>query len=160
MKSGLFNKRDVIAYFFVAASGVPIQLLISSVSQNWFAISYRESLTVAYLVASVVGFFLTKIFAFSTKNATKTHREMVKFTMVAVLSFLITVYGSDALYKLSVQSFGVKKVIIPHSVKSVEVNKFLSQLACMGVSFISNFILHKRFTFRDTGFYERLKKLI
>jgi putative flippase GtrA len=160
MKSDLFNKRDVIAYFFVAASGAMIQLLIGSVSQNWFPITYRESLTLAYVIASIFGFFLTRMFGFSTQNKTKSRREMLKFAMVAVLSYLITVYGSAALYSISVGTVGLHSVLIPYSVKSVEVNKLISQITCMGFSFISNYILHKRFTFNNTGFYERLKKLL
>ncbi len=39
-------------------------------------------------------------------------------------------------------------------------NKLFSQVAAMGASFLSNYILHKQFTFRDTGFYERLKRLL
>jgi putative flippase GtrA len=159
MKSDLFNKRDVIAYFFVAATGASINLLIGSVSQSWFAISYKEALILGYLIASVFGFFLTKIFAFSTRNATKSRREMVKFSMVTVLSFLISVYGANELYLLSVKWVGEFALIIPFSVKTVQLNKLICQVTAMGVSFLSNFILHKRFTFADTGFYERLKKL-
>lgn len=159
MKSELFNPRDLIAYFLVAASGALIQLLVGSVSQSWFPITYREALTLGYIVASVFGFFLTRIFAFSTSNKAKSRREMIKFSMVAILSFLITVYGSDALYGISVIWFGTHQVLIPFSVKLVELNKLGSQLACMVVSFMSNYILHKRFTFSNTGFYERLKRL-
>ena len=159
MKSDIFNKRDVIAYFFVAASGASLQLLLGSVSQTWFAISYAEALTLGYISAAFLGFFLTKIFAFSTKNSTKTRREMIKFALVTILSFIITVPGSAALFNMSLDLFGVHRMLIPFSVKSIEINKLGSQLICMTLSFFSNYILHKRFTFRDTGFYERLKKL-
>lgn len=160
MAGDLFTKRDVIAYFLVAATGAVLQLLIGSLAQSWFTITYKEALTLAYLIASVVGFFLTKVFAFNVKNTDKSHREMIKFTMVTVLSFAITVYGSDALYRLSVATIGEIRLPIPFSIKVVEVNKLVSQTICMGISFLSNYILHKRFTFYKTGFYERLKKLI
>ena len=160
MAGDLFTKRDVIAYFLVAATGAVLQLLIGSLAQSWFTITYKEALTLAYLIASVVGFFLTKVFAFNVKNTDKSHREMIKFTMVTVLSFAITVYGSDALYRLSVVTIGEIRLPIPFSIKVVEVNKLVSQIICMGISFLSNYILHKRFTFYKTGFYERLKKLI
>ena len=160
MAGDLFTKRDVIAYFLVAATGAVLQLLIGSLAQSWFTITYKEALTLAYLIASVVGFFLTKVFAFNVKNTDKSHREMIKFTMVTVLSFAITVYGSDALYRLSVVTIGEIRLPIPFSIKVVEVNKLVSQIICMGISFLSKYILHKRFTFYKTGFYERLKKLI
>ena len=160
MENNLLNTRDIFAYFLVAATGALIQLIIGTLAQDWFAITYVQSLTLGYLVASVAGFFLTKIFAFNTKNKSKSHREMVKFSLVTVLSFCITVYGSDALYQLTLLIVGQYKIRIPFSIKLVDVNKLFSQLACMGISFTSNYILHKKFTFHDTGFYDRLKSLL
>jgi putative flippase GtrA len=159
MKSELFNKKDVIAYFFVAAGGASINLLVGSVSQSWFSITYKEALILGYLIASVFGFFLTKIFAFNNKNTTKSRREMTKFSLVTILSFLISVYGANGLYLLSVRWLGETEMVLPYAVKTVQLNKLFSQVIAMGVSFLSNFILHKRFTFADTGFYERLKNL-
>lgn len=160
MKNNLLNVRDIFAYFLVAAAGVLIQLIIGTLAQDWFSVTYIQSLTIGYLVAFVAGFFLTKIFAFNTRNPSKSKREMIKFAMVAALSFCITVYGSDALFQLSLKLAGQYKVMIPFSVKRVDINKLFSQLTCMGISFISNYILHKRFTFHDTGFYDRLKSLL
>jgi putative flippase GtrA len=160
MEKELLNKRDIFAYFLVAATGALIQLLIGTLAQDWFSITYRESLTVGYLSASVSGYFLAKIFAFNTKNKSKNHREKVKFFLVTVLSFCITVYGSDLLFRLTLIVVGEIKIMIPFSVKMVDINKLFSQLACMTLSFISNYILHKRFTFKDTGFYDRLKSLL
>jgi putative flippase GtrA len=160
MKSELFNKRDVIAYFFVAATGASINLLVGSVSQSWFPITYKEALILGYLIASVFGFFLTKIFAFSTGNATKSRREMLKFAMVTVLSFVISVYGANELYLLSVKWVGEFALEIPFSVKTVQLNKLVCQVTAMGVSFLSNFILHKRFTFADTGILRATEKAI
>lgn len=160
MNKDLINVRDIIAYFLVAATGVVVQLLIGSLSQDWFSITFKESLILGYLMASFTGFFLTKLFAFNNKNSGKSRREMVKFSLVTLLSFLITVYGADALFKISLTVLGVHSFLIPFSVKTVDINKLFSQLFCMGLSFVSNYTLHKTFTFQNTGFYERLKKLL
>jgi putative flippase GtrA len=160
LKNDLLNLRDIFAYFLVAAAGVLIQLIIGTLAQDWFGITYIQSLTAGYLVAFVAGFFLTKIFAFNTRNKTQSKREMIKFSLVAALSFCITVYGSDALFQLSLKLVGQYKVQIPFSVKIVDVNQLLSLLSCTGISFISNYTLHKRFTFHNTGFYDRLKRLL
>jgi len=85
---------------------------------------------------------------------------MIKFSMVALLSFAIMVYGSDTLFLLSKSLFGEFIVLIPFSVKAINLNKLISQVCCMGISFTSNYTLHKKFTFQNTGFYDRLKKLI
>lgn len=160
MKNDLINIRDVFAYFLVASAGVIVQLLVGSLSQEWFNLSFRESLILGYVLASIVGFILTKMFAFSNRSAEKSRREMIKFTLVTFLSFGITVYGSDFLFSISEMAFGVYTHTIPYSVKTVNINQLFSQIICMGVSFISNYTLHKTFTFQNTGFYDRLKKLL
>ncbi|REA61246.1 GtrA family protein [Dyadobacter luteus] len=160
MKSDLINVRDVVAYFLVASAGVIVQLLVGSLSQEWFALSFRQSLILGYILASVVGFILTKMFAFSNRSKEKSRREMIKFAMVTLLSFAITVYGSDFLFTISKITFGVYTLTIPFSVKTVNINQLCSQIACMGLSFVSNYTLHKKFTFQNTGFYERLKRLL
>jgi putative flippase GtrA len=160
MKDDLINIRDIIAYFLVAGTGVVIQLLVGSLSQEWFSISFKQSLILGYIMASVSGFFLTKLFAFSNRSPTKSRREMLKFTLVTLLSFIITVYGSNALFSIPESLFGVHIMHVPFSLKTVNVNQLLSQLCCMGISFFSNYALHKKFTFQNTGFYERLKKLL
>ena len=160
MTNTLFNRRDVIAYFIVAAIGATVQLIAGSLLQEWFQISYEQALFIGYLVAFVVGFVLTKLFAFNARNSAQTRREAVKFVLVSIISCLITVYGSSVLYDYSTTEFEQLSVFIPFSVKQVNLNKLMAQVMGMGLSFISNYILHKRFTFRDTGFYERLKSLL
>lgn len=160
MSNTLFNRRDVIAYFIVAAIGATVQLIAGSLLQEWFQITYEQALFVGYLVAFVVGFILTKLFAFNARNSAQTRREVIKFVMVSVVSCLITVYGSSLLYEYSTTKFEHQSVAIPFSVKQVNLNKLVAQVMGMGLSFISNYILHKRFTFHNTGFYERLKNLL
>ena len=160
MANELFNRRDVFAYFIVAAIGASVQLIAGSLLQEWFQITYEQALLIGYLVAFFVGFFLTKLFAFNAKNSAQTKREAVKFTIVSVISCIITVYGSSLLYDYSVTKFDLITVVIPSSVKTVNLNKLIAQIIGMGLSFISNYVLHKRFTFNNTGFYERLKRLL
>jgi putative flippase GtrA len=160
MANELFNRRDVIAYFIVAATGATVQLIAGSLLQEWFQLTYEQALFVGYLVAFVVGFVLTKLFAFNARNSAQTRREAVKFIMVSVVSCLITVYGSSLVYDLSTTQLQELSVLIPFSVKRVNLNQLGAQVVGMGLSFVSNYILHKRFTFANTGFYERLKKLL
>ena len=160
MTNELFNRRDVIAYFIVAAIGAFIQLLAGSLLQEWFQVSYQQALLIGYVVAFFVGFFLTKLFAFNARNSAQTQREAIKFTIVSVVSCLITVYGASLLYDLSTQKFDLFTFVIPFSVKQVNLNKLGAQFIGMGLSFVSNYVLHKRFTFHNTGFYEKLKNLL
>ncbi|MVM29619.1 GtrA family protein [Spirosoma sp. HMF4905] len=160
MAGGLFNRRDVLAYFVVAAIGASLQLVAGSLFQDWFQLSYQQALFAGYIIAFVVGFFLTKLFAFNAKNSAKTQREAIKFTLVSIISCLITVYGATLLYDYSINEFQLITVIIPFSVKAVNLNKLVAHTTGMGLSFLSNYVLHKTFTFRNTGFYEGLKRLL
>ncbi|WP_019987002.1 GtrA family protein [Rudanella lutea] len=160
MASELFNRRDVIAYFIVAAIGASMQLVVCSLLQEWFPITYVQALFVGYVVAFAAGFFLTKLFAFNARNSAQTKREMVKFTMVSVISCIITVYGSAWIYDFTATQFDQYIFTIPYSVKEVNFNKLGAQVIGMGLSFLNNYVLHKRFTFANTGFYDKLKALL
>lgn len=160
MSGQLFNRRDLIAYFVVAAIGALSNLLVATILQEWSTISYKAALFGGYWFSFIIGYFLTRLFAFNAKNTTQTRRQIVKFTLVSIWSCLITVYGSAILYDISNQWLGAFTFLIPFSVKEVNLNKLFSQVAAMGASFLSNYILHKQFTFRDTGFYDRLKQLL
>lgn len=160
MPKQLFNRRDLVAYFIVAATGALTNLLVATLLQEWFTISYKSALFAGYWFSFVVGYFLTRLFAFNAKNTKQSRRQIVKFTMVSIWSCLITVYGSAILYDLSSQWLGAFTFLIPFSVKEVNLNKLFSQVAAMCASFLSNYVLHKQFTFKDTGFYDRLKALL
>lgn len=160
MKKDLFNIKDLFTYFIVAGIGFLIQLLAGSLLQDWFQISYKEALLIGYGLAFLSGFVLTKLFAFNARNSKQTKRQAVKFLIVSVISCLITVYGASFIYDLSMQNMGLIEVRLPYSNKNVNVNKLTAQLISMSMSFMSNYILHKKFTFADTGFYDRLKRLL
>ncbi len=159
-KKNLFNKKDLLAYFLVAGTGAIVQLVAGSLLQDWFSISYTWSVPLAYLVSIVVGFILTKLFAFDSRNTEKTKREMVKFILVSIFSGFI-MWGT-ALFTLKILDFINPNlaVLIPFSAKEVHLDQLLSSICGMGFSFISNFYLHKTFTFKSTGFYDRLKLII
>jgi putative flippase GtrA len=153
----LFNKKDLLAYLFVAGSGAIVQLICGSLLQDWFGLSYGWSLQISYQISLVVGFILTKMFAFDVRNTEKTQREMVKFLLVSQFSGLVMTFAALLAFKLSNFFFPGLKVSIPYSNKDVHVNQLFSTIIGMGFSFLSNFYLHKTFTFKSTGFYDRLK---
>lgn len=158
----VFNQKDLIAYFLVAGTGAAIQLFSSSYLQGQFGISYNDSIIYSYIIGFVVGFTLTKLFAFDARKTSKTRREMVKFLIVAVISLGITYYFSTgSLYVATeILHIPIHEWRIPFTLKTVNINQMFCYGIGMGFSFISNYILHKTFTFKSTGFYDRLKVLI
>ena len=159
-KSNLLNKKDLIAYFLVAGTGAAVQLIAGSILRNNFHFSYSEAVSWAYLISFIVGFVLTKMFAFDARNTNQTRREMLKFMMVAGASWGITWFFAVGSLKFIANTFGQHSAILPFSKKPVNLNELGSQLIGMGFSFVFNYILHKTFTFKSTGFYDRLKKIV
>ena len=159
-KSDLINKKDLIAYFLVAGTGAAVQLIAGSILRNTFHFSYSSAVSLAYLISFIVGFVLTKMFAFDARNTNQTRREMLKFMMVAVGSWGITVFFSVTSLKFVESTLGKNTITLPFSEKPMNLNELGCQVVGMGVSFIFNYILHKTFTFKSTGFYDRLKRLV
>ena len=151
-KDSLLNKKDIIAYFLVAASGAGIQLLITRYIVKYF--SYETSVGIAYFVALVVGFGLTKFFAFDAKQSKQTRREMIKYLFVASVAGGVMVLFSSLSKTLIDSRFpaGIFHLpIVQHP------NALLGQITGMGFSFVTNYIGHKTITFRSTGFYDKIK---
>ncbi len=163
-KTTLFNIKDLVVYFLIAGTGAVVQLASGSFFRNY--VDFYTSVSLGYIVSFFVGFVLTKLFAFDARNTNQTRREMVKFGIVACLSFGITV----GLSALSLELFHASSPtdfiylipfdFIPAKSREINVTEATSTLVGMGFSFVSNFILHKTFTFRSTGFYDRAKAVL
>ena len=153
-QKSLFNIKDVVAYFFVAGTGASVQFIAGSFFRNY--VDYKPSVALGYIASFVVGFVLTKLFAFDARNSQQTQREMLKFGMVSLFSFWLTVYGSDFLLKPISKAYPLPPYKLP-LIGEVHLNESLALLAAMGLSFSCNYVLHKTFTFRSTGFYDRIK---
>ena len=158
--SKLLNKKDLIAYFLVAGTGATVQLIAGSILRNSFRLSYSTAVSLAYLISFVVGFVLTKMFAFDARNTNQTRREMLKFLMVATASWGITVFFSVTTLKFVETSLGKNSMTLPFLSKPMNLNELGCQIVGMGFSFIFNYVLHKTFTFKSTGFYDRLKRIV
>jgi putative flippase GtrA len=159
-KSKLLNKKDLIAYFLVAGTGAVVQLIAGSILRNNFQLSFDDTVSWAYFISFIVGFVLTKMFAFDARNTNQTRREMLKFMLVALISWKITVFFSTITLNFVDTKFGQNTSVLPLISKPMNLNELGSQVAGMGFSFIFNYVAHKTFTFKSTGFYSRLKKLV
>ena len=100
------------------------------------------------------------MFAFDARNTNQTRREMLKFMMVATASWGITVFFSVTSLKYVESTLGKHSIILPFTNKPSNLNELGCQIVGMGVSFVFNYVLHKTFTFKSTGFYDRLKKIV
>lgn len=156
----IFNKKDLISYFLVAGSGAIVQIISGAILKDWFNLSYTNTVASGYIVAFFYGFSLTKLFAFGIRYSRRTTREIFKFILVSIGSFFITVYISLLTYTI-LNSYGEDFYYrIPFAVKEINLSQLFSTITGMGLSFLFNFIMHKIFTFKESGFYEKLKKLL
>jgi len=152
----LAKYKELISYFLIACSGVMVQLIVSSITQNFFGFSFQLSIAIGYIIAFIIGFFLTKIFAFNQRHSKNSFREGIKFLLVSLISGIITVKGAYyRLYFLRQYTIFENEQIIFG--KSVDVAALISHFFGMGMSFVVNFISHKHFTFRTTGLYHNFK---
>jgi putative flippase GtrA len=103
---------------------------------------------------------MTKLFAFDARESKQTRREMIKFMMVATFSGFVTWGFSILPYHIIQTKYSDLLIQIPYSFKKVNVTQISTTLNGMGFSFVSNFVLHKTFTFKSSGFYDRFKDLI
>lgn len=156
----IFEKKDLISYFLVASSGALVQLVSGAILKEWFDLTYKNTVFWGYIIAFFYGFLITKLFAFGIRNSKKTSREMAKFILVSIGSLVITVYVSLFTYSLLQLISTDWYYQPPFAVKEINMSQLFSTLSGMGLSFIFNFILHKTFTFKESGFYEKLKKLL
>lgn len=95
----------------------------------------------------IVGFVLTKRYAFNAKGSGNTRREMVKFLIISLIALGVTyVVAVAMLYVLTFHFATLPKIV----------RETLAHISGMGFSFITNFIGHKLFTFKSTGVYNRV----
>ncbi|PLK46202.1 MULTISPECIES: GtrA family protein [Emticicia] len=156
LEGKLAKYKELISYFFIACSGVMVQLIVSSITQNFFGFSFQLSIALGYVIAFIIGFFLTKIFAFNQRHSKNSFREGIKFLLVSLISGIITVKGAYyCLHILREYTIFEKEQLVFG--KSIDFGALISHFFGMGMSFVVNFVSHKHFTFRTTGLYHNFK---
>ena len=152
------KRKSLLAYFFAAGSGVIVQYLVgTSYCIGHLGMSPSAGYSIGFIVSIPVGFILSKIFAFNSRKSGNTKREMIKFSIVLVFAYLITVYGALLALHLLTALFGDFKMQIPFKTKEFSLIGTVSHFAGMGFSFIFNYFTHKKFTFVETGLFNKIK---
>ncbi|MCD8539040.1 MAG: GtrA family protein [Leadbetterella sp.] len=154
----LYRKnKNFIGYFIAALAGVIVQYLTgTTLLVNFLQWDNVSAFWIGYLVSIPVGFYLTKLLAFNARNSGQTPREIIKYLITIVISGCITVYGADYSIRLLMKFLGDGKMIVPFTGKEFSPAGTLGHFTGMGLSFIFNFIVHKRFTFHQTGLWDKI----
>lgn len=113
-------------------------------------VAFQWSVFAGYMTATVVSFVPAKLFAFSAKGSGNTHRESVKFLLIAILALGIQV---------GISSLTLDYIANPlFSDFTLFLREKFSHLVGMGCSFLANYYGHKFLTFRSTGIYDKIKR--
>lgn len=156
----LYRKnKNFIGYFVAALGGVIVQYLTgTTLLVNFLKWNTIDAFWVGYLVSIPVGFFLTKLLAFNARNSGQTTREIIKYLITIVVSGCITVYGADYSIRFLLRLFGDQKLAIPFTTNEFSPAGTIGHFMGMGMSFIFNFIVHKKFTFQQTGLWDKITR--
>jgi len=146
--SFLKNRRSLFAYFFAAGGGVLVQYIVGTIfCIRYLGLPFATGVSWGYIAAVPVGFILSKNFVFDAKKSGKTEREVIKFIITLVISYLITVYGAELCLLQLTKWFGDIRTTIPLTNSQFSPIGTFSHFAGMGLSFVFNFVAHKKFTF-------------
>ena len=116
----------------------------------------------AYGTGMVVGFLLTKMFAFNARASDNTQREVIKFVLVSIAALIVTL----------ITSLLVKQIFSLYFSHNPDFHVFIAtEVSKLGYSFINrelaahlggtafgffiNFFGHKFFTFKETGYWDK-----
>lgn len=171
------SMRNFAIYFMIACAGVASNLITATYLRRQFNMGFGSSIVIGYLTGGVVGFFLTKTFAFGARNSGNTNREAIKFFMVSLIALTVTWVFSEIFLRVVDFWFGsypttqsllealvleITRMINDISGLSISLAFVDRLLICniggIGVGFFANFFGHKYFTFKTTGYYDRLKE--
>jgi putative flippase GtrA len=167
--------KNLAVYFMIACAGVSSNVVAATFLRRNFGIGYGSSIVLGYLTGMVVGFILTKLFAFNARNSGNVTREAIKFFMVSMVALCVTWFFSEMILRVVnyyFSSYPTTQVLlealvgdltqqiddltgIPIRLSFID-RQLFSHLGGICFGFFANFFGHKYFTFKTTGVYNRM----
>jgi putative flippase GtrA len=167
--------RNFAVYLGIACIGVASNLITATILRRNFGVNFGSSIVLGYLAGMVIGFFLTKAFAFNARNSGNATREAIKFFMVSMVALTVTWVFSE----ISLRVINAWFVRVPVTQSLLEAlvretsngfsdllgirfslafidRQLFANLGGIGFGFFANFFGHKYFTFKSTGLFERI----
>jgi putative flippase GtrA len=167
--------RNFAVYLGIACIGVTSNLITATILRKSFGVNFGSSIVLGYLSGMIIGFFLTKAFAFNARNSGNATREAIKFFMVSMVALTVTWFFSE----ISLRVINAWFVRVPVTQSLLEAlvketsngfsgligmklslafidRQLFANLGGIGFGFFANFFGHKYFTFKSTGLFERI----
>ena len=167
--------RNFTVYLGIACIGVASNLITATVLRRAFEVNFGSSIVLGYLAGAVIGFFLTKAFAFNARNSGNATREAIKFFMVSTVALTVTWFFSEISLRL-INAWFVRVPVTQSLLEALILEtsngfsellglkmslafidrQLFANLGGIGFGFFANFFGHKYFTFKSTGLFERI----
>lgn len=166
--------RNFAVYFSIACAGVASNIITSTFLRRQFDVGFGSSIVLGYLTGMIVGFVLTKLFAFNARNSGNVTREAIKFFLVSMVALTVTWFFSEVILRIvnfwfnsypntqfllealvgEITRMGSDVTGLPISLAFIDRLLFCN-LGGICFGFFANFFGHKYFTFKTTGYYDR-----
>lgn len=166
--------KNFAVYFIIACLAVSSNIFSATFMRRAGWVGYGSSIVLGYLIGMVVGFVLTKLFAFNARNSGNSLREAIKFLMVSLVALTVTWVFSEIILRIVNYFF----ITYPNMQEHLEAlvgditfmvddlsglpiklrfidRQLFSHLAGICFGFFANFFGHKYFTFKNTGLHEK-----
>lgn len=166
--------KNFAVYFLIACAGVTSNVFSATYMRRSGWVGYGSSIVLGYLIGTVMGFVLTKLFAFNARNSGNAMREAVKFLMVSMVALTVTWVFSEIILRIVNFFFNgypnmqqhlealvgdVTYMVddisgLPIKLRFID-RQLFSHLGGICFGFFANFFGHKYFTFKTTGLHEK-----
>ncbi|MGL4631096.1 MAG: GtrA family protein [Leadbetterella sp.] len=151
------KNKEFFGYFLAAGSGVIVQYVVGSfICQGLLKMQFGRSIGIGFIASVPVGFILSKNIAFDSKKSGKTNREIFKYSISLIVSFFVTVGGSNLCLLVLNFFFKDGNIVLPFINYHFNVIGTFSHFFGMGLSFMVNFFVHRHFTFTSTGLFNKV----
>ncbi len=105
----MFN-NSFIRYSIVGVLTVIIDYMLLYISFSLFNIEQNLSITLSYISASLFNFFMHKKYTF--KSTDKASKEILKFVVIGVISYIITIVLINYLVELGLNIYFAKLITV------------------------------------------------
>ena len=92
--------KNFAVYFVIACAGVTSNVFSATFMRRAGWVGYGTSIVLGYLFGMIVGFVLTKLFAFNARNSGNAMREALKFFMVSMVALTVTWGFSEVILRV------------------------------------------------------------
>ena len=155
---------DLLNYLWIAIIGTAVNIGSRIIYSEKFGVEFGTSVVIAYATGMVVGFALSKLFAFKSRTSDNTYSEAAKFVMVSGAALTVTWFVSvvikheaDVILSNNPRIYSTAINIAAATGEKFVNRELASHVIGIGIGFFVNYFGHKFFTFRKTGVWDKVQ---